>query len=577
MRILRVEIKNYRNLDGVKVSLADDCNFIVGENNLGKSNLLALFDIVFSRRSFSDEDFRDPTKPIEVILKVKLSDQEIGHFQDLFDRKDPMAISILCRQVSLGDNIEFFHVETNTSIQPSLVRCVNYVHYNSLRNPITEINFDRDRGVGRFLSSLISRYLCASKTKNEDFLEQSKVTELAKSINDKLAKIKSFKEFAISAVQDDDLESLLSRVLILKDADGGHLTKAGYGVQFLILVTLSILEEVQSIVRRRRDKGIFENEATGTKAMSLILGFDEPEVHLHPYIQRSLVKYLDAVINNRNGDFAALIKELFDIDGFIGQIIIVTQSPNIILNDYRQVIRFCTEKGKIKTISGTELKPEPSVEKHLYLNFPFFKEAFFSRCAIFVEGDSEYGSLPEFARKLSELVDFDDLGICVIQARGTAIPQLLTIGSLYNIPCLGLTDRDSGMTTPATTNHFLTDLRNFEEELVSLIGSGKEAALRRILVKYDPKGIGRELEHNALNKWAVDKYSVVTARYKSGLKLAELSPTDYANLKAYYLTWLSINKSYTLGRLIGEMLSEAEIPKPYTTIIKEAVKLAKNV
>lgn len=577
MKISKVEIKNYRNLDGVTVHLADDCNFIVGENNLGKSNLLALFDIVFCRRSFSDEDFKDRTKPIEVTFKLKLSDLEIGHFQDLFDPKDPTTISILCRQADLGDNIEFFHVGTNASIHPSIVRCINYVHYDSLRNPITEINFDRDKGVGRFLGSLISRYLADSKTTNKDFLEQTKVAELAKSVNDKLVKIKSFKDFAILAVQDDDLESLLSRVLILKDADGGRLTKAGYGVQFLILVTLSILEEVQSIIRRRRDKGIFENEATGERAMSLILGFDEPEVHLHPYIQRSLVKYLVAVINNRSSDFGALIKDLFDIDSFIGQIIVVTQSPNIILNDYHQVIRFCTERGTIKTISGTELKPNPSVEKHLYLNFPFFKEAFFSRCAIFVEGDSEYGSLPLFARKLSDAVDFDDLGICVIQAHGSSIPQLLAVGSLYNIPCVGLTDRDSGLPTPATTNHFVTDLRNFEEELVSLIDSGKEATLRKILVEYDPRGVDRELQRDALNKWAVDKYSVVTARYTTGLKLADIPATDSANLRAYYLTWLSINKSYTLARLIGEMLSETEIPKPYTMIIKEAVKLARNV
>jgi putative ATP-dependent endonuclease of OLD family len=217
------------------------------------------------------------------------------------------------------------------------------------------------------------------------------------------------------------------------------------------------------------------------------------------------------------------------------------------------------------------------VEKHLYLNFPFFKEAFFSRCAIFVEWDSEYGSLPLFARNLPDPVDFDDLGICVIQARGSSIPQLLAVGSLYNIPCVGLTDRDTGLTMPTTPNHFVTDLRDFEEELVSIIDAGKEATLRRVLVEYDPRGIDRELEPNALNKQAVDKYSVATQRYATGLKLADIPATDSATLKAYYLTWLSINKSYTLGRLIGETLSETEIPKPYITIIKEAVRLARNV
>ena len=93
MKIIKVEIKNYRNLDGVTIHFAHDCNFIVGENNLGKSNLLALFDILFSRRSFSDEDFKDNSKPIEVTLKVKLSDREIGHFEDLFDQNEPTTMT----------------------------------------------------------------------------------------------------------------------------------------------------------------------------------------------------------------------------------------------------------------------------------------------------------------------------------------------------------------------------------------------------------------------------------------------------------------------------------------------------
>ena len=67
------------------------------------------------------------------------------------------------------------------------------------------------------------------------------------------------------------------------------------------------------------------------KSISLIIGLDEPEIHLHPYMQRSLIKYLNNVITNNNADFKTLIKELCDIDEFIGQVIVVTHSPNILL------------------------------------------------------------------------------------------------------------------------------------------------------------------------------------------------------------------------------------------------------
>lgn len=576
MKITKVQIYNYRNLDGVEVFFADDCNFIVGENNLGKSNLLSLFNIIFSRRSFDNEDFTDETKPIEIHLLVKLADIEIGHFKDLFDVEDYTVLNLVCKQLNTDEFIEFSHMETKTPVQASLVRSLNYAHYDSLRNPVTEINFDKGRGVGRFLHNLICQYLKDSQIMDKDFLVEEEVVALIKAINDKLLKIRSFKDFDISAMAHDDLETLLSKVLILKDGKGGALTKAGYGIQFFILVTLSFLDRIQSIMLQRRDRGVFENDKTGEKAISLVLGFDEPEIHLHPYMQRSLLKYLNSIINNENQDFRLLVKELFNIDSLIGQIIVVTQSPNIILNDFRQIIRFYSETDSIKVISGTQLKLDSQLIKHLYLNFPFIKEAFFSRCAIFVEGDSEYSSLPLFAQRLTTPVDFDDLGICVIQAHGQAIPQLITLASSYGISSVGITDRDSGV-VPSVPGHSQTSLRNFEEELVSIIDIGGEGTLRSIVQGYDPRGVNTVVQFSALNKWAIEKYSVSYNKFTTDLRLADIPATDVVTLRAFYLTWFSLNKSYPLGKTIGEALSEKEIPSSYKTLIAEALKLIRSV
>jgi putative ATP-dependent endonuclease of the OLD family len=478
-------------------------------------------------------------------------------------------------QAGLGETIEYFHVTSNTAIPSGAVRSLNYVYYDSIRNPMSEVTFDTDKGVGRFLGGLISRFLTESNISNTDFLTQAKIADLANSINARLGKIKSFRQFAISAAQEDDAGILLSRIIALKDSDGGHLSRAGYGVQFLILVTLSILEEIQTIVRRKRDNGIFEDEATGKRLMSLVLSLDEPEIHLHPYMQRSLIRYIEEIIGNKNNDFAALAKDLFDIDGFIGQIVVVTQSPNMLLDNYREITRFCRIQGVTRAISGVELTPSPEDEKHLYLNFPFFKEAFFSRCVIFVEGDSEYGSVPLFAKRLSVPVSFDDLGISVIQARGSSIPQLLSVAELYGIPCVGMSDRDQGR-TPVSANHFVTNKRDFEEEVASIIDLGREATLRRIVLAHDGN-IGQEMQANALNKYAFETYNVVASRFANGLRLANISATDMVSLKAFYLTWLRVRKTYMLARLIGMSFSDAEIPGIYRQIIGEAARLAASV
>lgn len=575
MKITKLEIHNYRNLDGLNVSLEENCNFIVGENNLGKSNLLSLVNILFTSRAFKLDDFKDINLPIEVKFQLKLAPIEIGHFQDLFDLDDYSLINITARQDNIDDNIVFFHTETTTYIQPSVVRCINYIHYDSLRNPVAEINFDKGRGVGRFLRNIISQYLKNKGISDADFLDDTKVTQLLGSINDKIVKIKSFQDFGIKASTEEDAENLLSKIVVLKDGKGDSFLKTGYGVQFLILVTLSVLEKLQAIRTQRGDRGIFEDENAGTKSISLIIGLDEPEIHLHPYMQRSLIKYLNKVITNNNAEFKTLIKELFDIDEFIGQVIVVTHSPNILLNDYKQIIRFYSEAGITKIISGSHFTLGEQLHKHLYLHFPFIKEAFFSRCAIFVEGDSEFSSFPLFGKKMS--IDFDDLGICVIQAGGDAIPQLIDLATKFGILSVGITDKDDGSKPSTLPNHYQTNLRDFEAELIALIDAGKESVLRTILCEYDSQGAERIMDVKALNKRAHNKHGIGTVPFSAPLKLSNISLSDTTNLKAFYVTWFAVNKTYPLGLLIGEFLTLAEIPTIYKTVITEAKNLVANV
>lgn len=47
MQINSVEFHNYRNLDGLKVYFCRNKSFIIGENGIGKSNILnILFEIM---------------------------------------------------------------------------------------------------------------------------------------------------------------------------------------------------------------------------------------------------------------------------------------------------------------------------------------------------------------------------------------------------------------------------------------------------------------------------------------------------------------------------------------------------
>lgn len=292
MRIKDISVENYRNLNSATITFDESCNFIVGENNLGKSNILNLLNIIFTRRGFVYDDFNDANLPITVNIRIKLTNDEIGHFEDLFDIDDYTYINIICKQVSPDDNMEFYHLETETYISPTLIKCLNFIYYDSLRNPISEINFDSSKGVGRFLSRMIKDYVSNTDINTNNLVDIEFTNDLLTNVNTKLEKIKSFKDHAIKAVLEGDVSLLFPKLISLQDARGGALSKCGYGIQFLLLVTLSILNKLQTISDQRGETGVFVNEDTGERSISVVLGLDEPEIHLHPYMQRSLIKYL---------------------------------------------------------------------------------------------------------------------------------------------------------------------------------------------------------------------------------------------------------------------------------------------
>jgi putative ATP-dependent endonuclease of OLD family len=573
MKITKLLATNYRNLENTNIGLDEYCNFIVGENNLGKSNLLDLFQIIFSNRSFVQTDFMDVSVGISIKFTIKLDDIEIGNFEDLCDGKNPNYINIVCRQETVDDNIEFQHKETEIYIPASRIRAANFIHYNSLRNPIQEVKFGKSKGVGRFLNNIIQRYLKDNSLTNSDFLNEDKINELLVFVNENITKIKTFNDFDISAVSDNELESLLPKMLVFEDGNNNPLSQSGYGIQFLILITLSILEKVENIINKQVANTIFET-SDEKKYISLIIGLDEPEVHLHPYMQRSLIKYLNKVIANENSEFRILLKDLFNIDGFIGQIILVTHSPNILSNNYKQIIRFYKDNQQTKIISGSSFELNAQESKHLHILFTFIKESFFSRGVILVEGDSEYGSFPYFANKLG--YEFDDLGVCLIQTGGDGgIPPSINILNKFLIPVVAIRDRDNYAGTHTEPTYF-TDKRDFEEEIIEANIVNDIDFLKTVVLEYDNLGIDRKLDKNSINKRLFTKsgnpkYTNITMQITNDLYLRDCANID--SFRYFYLPWYSINKGILSGAIIGGKIKKENIPHIYKIVIEKIIEL----
>lgn len=588
MKIIYLKIENYRNLSGLEIHLNPHNNFIVGENNLGKSNFLQLLSTLFTRKSFKRDDFTEITDPIEVAFTLELEEVEIGLFDDLFDPTDASKINIKAIQNTIDDPIDFWHIESNTRIPTSMVKFLNFLYYDSVRNPSSELSFNKSKGVGKFLHHVIIKHLENSGETDGDFVDAGMTDNLAVFVNSVICKVKAFSQYSITAEVERDVENLLSRILILKDGNDKYIHQSGYGVQFLAIITLAILQKILETIELKRDRGIFEyNEPEGDdevkKAISLIIGFDEPEIHLHPYLQRSLVKYINKILTNQEEDFAELLQSIFGLNKVIGQSIIATHSPSIIFNDYTEVMRFYKTGATVSVISGTQVTIEAKLKKHLDMQFPFLKEAFFARFVLVVEGITEYSALPSFGMKLG--YDFDEYGISVIEAGGKeSVEPILKLLEKFHIPCLGIVDKDED---PVTTNPLIrqTTKRDFEVEVISfLMDSGKENILKQIVNDYTGAPVDEhsgEIIYTTFQTGLLEKNKTKYSSFinpatviAGNLRLSAIPPAETELKKLWYLTFFLKKKDIVLGGIIGENLSDAEIPQVYKDIINDAILLS---
>lgn len=639
MQITHVEISNYRNLDGVKITFNNSNNFLVGENELGKSNLLNLFETLFNYQRFSTEDFSRRLTPIRVDFGLRLSDVEKGVFEDHFspDEKNIINIYAIQEDSNQDDDINFFWKESEDAspneIQSSLIRKINYVFYDSLKLPQEELTFYKGRGGGRFLTYLINEFVDTDIQLDVN-QAMSKVTGRIQSIFNRIRPLKS-QGLGLNTDKENSSD-FASRVLKLSGVDGFDIQKSGYGTQFSTLLVLSILEKLVRIKQNRRFKKFEERREFFTseeykvfqamylddqdkksilqpitreennkvfinymslpkaeidilgeslidhiktrKHISLILGLDEPEIHLHPYSQRNLLRYITEILNNTDIDFLILLKEYFDIDTINGQLLVVSHSPTALSNQYKEFIRFY-KKRTIEVVSGKNLKLDRSSEKHLLLNLPYIKEAFFAKCVILVEGETEFGAMPVWASKV--IGSLDDLGIIVINASScTSIPPIGNLLDHFKIPHVSIIDKDKNNDQNPKYNSInglrTTTQRDFEEELFETIYSVDHGVkiLYDFLEDYGDNGLERYVNLGDLSRVS-NTYSVPETwdKTKPSYKFKEVKNSNEKNLtKAAFLAWMTRDqiKTITLGRALGQYLDVKYIPAVYQQVFMDA-------
>ena len=551
MYIKWMHIENYRNLADVTLSFHNDINYFVGENAVGKSNFLDLLEIIMECHGFIESDFTDVNKPIPIDFEISLGEL---NYKSMYTADEGPTYRLRLEQVVQEVYPRLYRV-TDAGIEPMALSMIRHALYVCHRDTSEQELFSIPSSIYVELGQLLQAYVSRLEMPTDDF--QREIVSLRKDLD----------PYCMLNIQ--------HLVEVLSTSSAMERKYSADNVRLIMAVALKILAQIYMKVSSATTnlESLLVYDAKGHKFLPIFISVDEPELHLSPYLQRAVLNYYRQIATNENEEFLALLRDIFKIDGLLGQLFVVTHSTDALVDDYRHIIRlYRDENNMVCAACGVTFNFPKEVEKHLIMHFPEAKEALYARCIIIVEGETEYGSFTGFGKKLG--VDFDYFGICLINARGeSSISKLQKLFNRFSIPTVALYDRDvEGKYAKAHSNIFYTEEICFEMDFVSYLlamhkRSIMDAIIKDIIDDARPM-VTKDMARRGYAKLGITKSQIVQRC------LPNISDRKLDDLHIYYFSWFYANKGVIVGRRISQFLDTSMIPPAFIAVIERAKLLS---
>ena len=551
MYIKWMHIENYRNLADVTLSFHNDINYFVGENAVGKSNFLDLLEIIMECHGFIESDFTDVNKPIRIDFEISLGEL---NYKSMYTADEGPTYRLRLEQVVQEVYPRLYRV-TDAGIEPMALSMIRHALYVCHRDTSEQELFSIPSSIYVELGQLLQAYVSRLEMPTDDF--QREIVSLRKDLD----------PYCMLNIQ--------HLVEVLSTSSAMERKYSADNVRLIMAVALKILAQIYMKVSSATTnlESLLVYDAKGHKFLPIFISVDEPELHLSPYLQRAVLNYYRQIATNENEEFLALLRDIFKIDGLLGQLFVVTHSTDALVDDYRHIIRlYWDENNMVCAACGVTFNFPKEVEKHLIMHFPEAKEALYARCIIIVEGETEYGSFTGFGKKLG--VDFDYFGICLINARGeSSISKLQKLFNRFSIPTVALYDRDvEGKYAKAHSNIFYTEEICFEMDFVSYLlamhkRSIMDAIIKDIIDDARPM-VTKDMARRGYAKLGITKSQIVQRC------LPNISDRKLDDLHIYYFSWFYANKGVIVGRRISQFLDTSMIPPAFIAVIERAKLLS---
>ena len=554
MYIKWMHIENYRNLADVTLSFHNDINYFVGENAVGKSNFLDLLEIVMECHGFNERDFTDVHKPIRIDFELSLGEL---NYKSMFTPNEGPTYRLRLEQVVQEVYPRLYSV-TDKGVEPMALSMIRHALYMCHRDTSEQELFTIPSSVYVELEKLLEDYVSRLEVVTDDL--QRKIVSLRKDLD----------PYCMLNIQ--------HLIEVLSTSSAMEHKYSADNVRLIMAVALKILAQIYMKINSATTnlESLLVYDEKGRKYLPIFISVDEPELHLSPYLQRAVLNYYRQIATNENEEFLALLRDIFNIDGILGQLFVVTHSTDALVDDYRHIIRlYRDENNMVCTACGVTFNFPKEVEKHLIMHFPEAKQALYARCIILVEGETEYGSFAGFGKKLG--VDFDYFGICLINARGeSSISKLQKLFNRFAISTVALYDRDvEGKYDKAHSNIFYTDEICFEMDFVTHLLSLRKRSTIDAIIK-DIIDDARPMVTKDMARRGYAKLGI-TKKQIGQRCLSNISDRKLDDLHVYYFSWFYANKGVIVGRRISQFLEAEMIPPAFISVIERAKAISLGI